>query len=139
MYKAGYLSNSAPAADNLQMLESWRSNALKTGVTTYPGISVNGLRYPDSSTNTYISEKICSSLLNPPSSVCSQFGYLSTPQEPSQVSFILWAIAISLISAGLIVMGVWIYRRIFKKEITNEMSLKVTEMVTQYIKMAEDQ
>ena len=88
-----------------------------------------------------IIEMICASLISPPYDPCNQFGYFSFSgiYGNNNMEIAFWVVFTILVVIALIIGGVIVYKKTVKKEITNEMSLKVTEMVTQYIKLASDQ
>ena len=80
---------------------------------------------------------VCASLKNAPFSGCGTYDFLDiVNQRKDNIALILWIVLTVFVVICMIILGVYIYKKTVKKEITNEMSLKVTEIVTQYIKLA---
>ena len=133
--KEGYES-----ANLTKLLDEWQQDALVSGIVSYPAAKVNGIKYLGNVDSEDVIEMVCASLKNPPVTGCGEYDYLNIlTSRQNDTESILWGILIGLTVVSLIILGVWIYKKTVKKEITNEMSLKVTEMVTQYIKLASDQ
>lgn len=127
--------------DKTKLLEYWRQDAIVSGIYSYPAAKINGVKYLGNLDSEDILEMVCASLKSPPETGCGVYDYLdivSNKTTTTNVYFILWVVLLILVVAGLIFLAVYIYRKTVKKEITNEMSLKVTEMVSQYIKLASD-
>lgn len=80
---------------------------------------------------------VCASLKSPPMIGCGTYDYLNIVSgRDNTLATALWITLILIIVISLIILAIYIYKKTVKKEITNEMSLRVTEMVTQYIKLA---
>ena len=75
---------------------------------------------------------ICESLSSPPET-CSK--EIDTP-EGNKAGFIIGVILVSII---LIFLGLICYRKVFKREITNDMSSRVNELVAKYASKVSEQ
>lgn len=130
------MSGSAEKLNKTKLLETWADEFTTGGVTTVPDATINGVYYRGTVDAQDIAEMACASLKTRPSG-CSEF-FEVEPSSASTATIVLavfTSIIIAVLVVGLIIL---IYRRTVKKEITNEMSTKVTEMVTKYASLVSE-
>ena len=125
-------------ANKTQLLADWQQDSRASGIYSYPAAKVNGVKYLGNLDSDDVLEMVCASLKNPPATGCGAYDYLDiVTDRGNKISTILWIVFIVIVAISLIILAVCVYKKTVKKEITNEMSLRVTEIVTQYIKLAE--
>ena len=118
--------------DEFDTMMMWRREETKTGINSYPDLSVNGIRHNEALTPISTFEMICSSLMDG-KNICS--GKKPSPRG-NRAGII---VGTSLTIGVLIGLGIVCYRKVIRQEITNDMSSRVNELVAKYASKVSEQ
>lgn len=122
--------------DPTRVLAEWRVKEVNLGFDTFPEIAVNNLIYRGNIEAQEVFQMVCSSLNSPPRKCFSD-----SEEEPKKSKKGHIVLIILVVIAGVMVfgLGVCIYRKFIKKELTNDMSAKVSELVAKYATKVSEQ
>jgi hypothetical protein len=112
-------------------MQEWRRKEISSGIYNFPEATVNGLRHYEDLTALSVFEMLCSSLLTPPDECTGK-----TTESHSNIGLIFVVIGCSIL---FLLVGVICYRRMIHREISNDMSSKVNELVAKYVKKVSEQ
>lgn len=114
----------------LTQLRYWQQQRNKNGIIYYPSVVVNNIVYRGNLEPVDVFELICESLTPRPEGCLGD-------SEPSQVSLTNWIIIAVVLSIAFIVFLLICFRRIARRQLTNNMHGQVNALVNQYITMFE--
>ena len=117
--------NQLESINSFDTLMEWRRLEVKTGIISMPDISVNGIRHVEQLNAENAFNMVCESLVDQPQACKEE----DTQKHPNKGGIIAANIISTIV---FIVVGIFCYRKIIKREITNDMSAKVNELVAKY-------
>ena len=119
-------------ADPMNTLATWRLRENSLGFDSFPEVAINNMIYRGNLDSVEIPEAICSSLTKPPKYCISKTADVEPPSNKtnSHVAIILVVTIVALII--VIALGVCLYRKFIKSELTKDMTSRVGEIVANY-------
>lgn len=122
----GYLANPA------ETLASWRVKETRLGFDSFPEVAVNNMIYRGNFDSEEIIETVCASLESPPK-YCMERELPEEELESNSNKHVVTIIVVSIIVLMVVIgVGIWLYRKFIKTELTSDMSSRVGELVAHY-------